>query len=78
MSDFLRGALLLKIKRCAGDLLASCQGEIIYDEPFNESFKTKLEMIQYRVALSITGAIKGTSHDRLYQEISLQSLADRR
>ena len=40
--------------------------DIIYDEPFNESFKTKIEMIQYRTALVITGAIKGTSRDRLY------------
>ena len=52
--------------------------DIIYDKPFNESFKTKIEMIQYRAALVITGAIKGTSRDRLYQEIVLESLADRR
>ena len=50
--------------------------DIIYDKPFNESFKTKIEMIQYRAALVITGAIKGTSRDRLYQEIGLESLAD--
>ena len=35
-------------------------------------------MIQYRAALFITGAIKGTSRDRRYQEIGLESLADRR
>ena len=35
-------------------------------------------MIQYRAALVIAGAIKGTSHDCLYQEIGLESLADRR
>ena len=35
-------------------------------------------MIQYWAALVITGAIKGTSRDRLYQEIGLESLADRR
>ena len=35
-------------------------------------------MIQYREALVITGATKGTSRDRLYQEIGLESLADRR
>ena len=52
--------------------------DIIYDKPFNESFKTKIEMIQYRAALVITGAIKGTSRDRLYQEIGLETLADRR
>ena len=52
--------------------------DIIYDKPFNESFKTKIEMIQYWEALVITGLIKGTSRDRLYQEIGLESLADRR
>ena len=36
----------------------------------------KLEMIQYNVAIIITGAIKGTSRDGLYQE--LESLADRK
>ena len=52
--------------------------DIIYDKPFNESFKTKIEMIQYLAALVITGTIKGTSRDRLYQENGLESLADRR
>ena len=51
--------------------------DIIYDKPFNDSFKTKIKMIQYSAALVITGVIKGTSCDRLYQEISLESLADR-
>ena len=51
---------------------------IIYDKPFNESFKRKIEMVQYRAALVITGAIKGTSHHRLYQELGLESLADRK
>ena len=31
--------------------------DIILDKPFNESFKTKIEMIQYRAALFITGVI---------------------
>ena len=52
--------------------------DIIYGKPFNESFKTKIEIIQYRTALVITGAIKGTSRDCLYQEIGLESPADRR
>ena len=52
--------------------------DIIYDKPFNESFKRKIEMVQYKAALVITGAIKGISRDRLYQELGLESLADRR
>ena len=51
--------------------------DIIYDKPFNESFKTKTEMIQYRAALVIA-CYKGTPHDRPYQKISLKPLADRR
>ena len=35
-------------------------------------------MIQHQAVLVITGAIKGAPHDGLYQEIGLESLADRR
>ena len=35
-------------------------------------------MVQYKGALVITGATKGTSRDILYQELGLKSLADRR
>ena len=52
--------------------------DIIYDKPLTESFKDKLEMVQYNAALVITGAIKGTSRDRIYKELSLESLAERR
>ena len=52
--------------------------DIIYDKPFKESCKTKIEMVQYRVALVVTGTIKDTSRDRIYQEIGLEFLADRR
>ena len=36
-------------------------GDIIYDQPNNESVTPKIERIQYNAALTITGAIKGTS-----------------
>ena len=52
--------------------------DIIYEKLFNESFKRKIELVQYKAALVITGAIKGTSRDRFYQELGLESLADRR
>ena len=35
-------------------------------------------MVQYKVAYVITGAIKETSRDRVYQELGLEFLADRR
>ena len=34
-------------------------------------------MVQYNAALVITGAIKGTSRDRIYRELGLESLAER-
>ena len=52
--------------------------DIIYDKPFNDVFKEKLEKVQYSSALIITGAIKGTSRERLYKELGLESLCDRR
>ena len=38
--------------------------DIIYNKPFHESFKRKIEMVQYKAALVITGVVKGTSSDR--------------
>ena len=52
--------------------------DVIQDKPFTEYFKTKSKMNQYRAALVITWTIKGSSRDRFYQEIGLESLADRR
>ena len=53
-------------------------GDIIYDNPGNESFKQKLEFIQYNAALAVTGAFRGTSREKLYNELGLESLSDRR
>ena len=53
-------------------------GDIIYDQPHNESFCEKLESIQYKAALAITGAIQGTSREKIYQELGLESLKSRR
>ena len=43
--------------------------DIIYDKPVAESFKDKLERVQYNAALVITGTVKGTSRDRIYREL---------
>ena len=53
-------------------------GDIIYDQPHNESVCEKLESIQCKVTLAITGAIQGTSHEEIYQELGLESLRARR
>ena len=52
--------------------------DIIYDKPDNESFKDWVEKVQYNAALAIRGVIRGTSRERIYNELGLESLADRR
>ena len=49
-------------------------GDLIYDQPNNESFCQEIESVQYNASLAITGAIKGTSRLKLYNEIGLESL----
>ena len=53
-------------------------GDVIYDRAFNESFQNKLESVQYNAALAITGAIRGSTREKLYQELGLESLKSRR
>ena len=53
-------------------------GDIIYDQPNNESFCNKIERVQYNAALAITGALRGTSQTKLYHELGLESLKFRR
>ena len=53
--------------------------EILFmTKPHNESFKNKIENVQYKACIAITGAIQGTSREHLYHELSLESLGDRR
>ena len=53
-------------------------GDIIYDRPNNNSFTQNIETIQYNAAMAVTGAIKGSSRDNLYNELGLESLSSRR
>ena len=53
-------------------------GDIIFDQVFKKSFHDNLESIQYNASLKITGAIKGTSGEKLYQELGFESLQQRR
>ena len=53
-------------------------GDILYDKPNNENFQNKLEKVQYRACLAITGAIQGNSRKKLYDELGLHSLIKRR
>ena len=53
-------------------------GDVIYDQAYNLSLHQKLESIQYNDALALTGAIRGNSREKLYQELGLESLQLRR
>ena len=49
-------------------------GDIIYDQEYIVLFHQKLESIQYISALAITGAIRGISAEKLYNELDLETL----
>ena len=48
-------------------------GDIMYDQAYNVSFHQKLESIQCNAVLALTGAIRGSSREKLYQELGLES-----
>ena len=41
-------------------------GDLLYDKPENQNFQNKLEKVQYKACLVITGAIQGTSRAKLF------------
>ena len=40
---------------------------ILYDQAYNMTFHQKLESIQYNACLAITGTMRATSKEKLYQ-----------
>ena len=51
---------------------------MIYDQNFNISFQRKMETTQYHAPLAITDAIRSYSTEKLYQELGLETLQQRR
>ena len=49
-------------------------GDMIYDETYNASFHRKLESIEYSACLAITGTTRGTSYEKLNEELGLELL----
>ena len=47
-------------------------GDAMYDQPSNKSFPNKTEAVKHNPAVVITGGIKGSSNDKLYQELLFQ------
>ena len=52
-------------------------GDISHNQTFNNSFYEKLESIEYNAALALTGATRGSSREKLYQEQGFESLQQR-
>ena len=50
-------------------------GDVLYDQAFNNSFHAKMESIQYNACLAITEAIRGTSREKIYQELGPSALS---
>ena len=44
-------------------------GDIIYDEAYNKAFHQKLESVQCNACLALSGAIGGSSREKLYYEL---------
>ena len=49
-------------------------GDVLCDKAFNNSFHAKIESIQYNACLAITGAIRTSSREKVYQKLGLESL----
>ena len=53
-------------------------GDILSDKPENQNSRNKLEKVQYKACLAITGAFQGTSRQKIYDELGLHKLIERR
>ena len=49
-------------------------GDIIYEKAYNLPVHQKIKYVQYNTCLAITGAIRGTSKEKLDDELGLESL----
>ena len=52
-------------------------GDVIHNQYYDDSFHTKLKPYQYKAALVMTGTIKGSSAEKLYQELGIQHFRSR-
>ena len=51
--------------------------DVIYDQNYDNTFHQKMKSIQNHASLAIAGAIRGSSMEKLYQELGLESLQQR-
>ena len=52
-------------------------GDIIYDQPLNESLSNRIESVQYKAALAITGAIQGSSQKKIISGIKFRAFTSK-
>ena len=52
--------------------------DIVLDKSDNKSLKDCLDNIQHYAVIAVTRAMKGTSRERICNELGLESIADRR
>ena len=52
--------------------------DVAYDQSYKSSFHEKRELIQCNAALTVAGAVRGSSSEKHYQELGLKSLKNRR
>ena len=52
--------------------------DVIFEEPSNATFSKGIEPAQYNATLAITGTIRGTSKEKLYQELGFETMKERR
>ena len=62
------------------DFYSTYYSERAKTDPVNTNFQftNKIEAVQYSASLAITGCVRGTSREKLYSELGLTSLYDRR
>ena len=52
--------------------------DIVFDKHSNVTFSNRIESAQYNAALAITGTIRGASQEKLYKELGLKTIKERR
>ena len=52
--------------------------DVIYDQPNNSTGSDKIEFVQYNAVSAITVVVWEASREKLYQELGLESLKNRR
>ena len=53
-------------------------GDILNEQPNNTTFYQKIESVQYKTALTITGAIQNTSQEKNLYELGIETLETRK